>query len=390
MASPYVAGMAALLLQSRVGGVGTDEVRQLILESARPTADTNSTGLLSPLRQGSGLVDVWDSLSALATVEPSQLSLNYTVPMPSGARDGPGQAVRTLTVRNHSPTSSMTFSVTHLAADSVSSHLANGSFAVTPRTWPESAAARVRQDTLPSAVVVSPALPVSVPPGAQQAILVRITAPTGLSASDGWFYSGYLRFSLQWNDQNATSQMLHVPYMGFLGDYTQQDVLAEPSEGFPYVSMKGSAEPLAEDSHVSIDATHRIAVHYRLEYPTRLLQVQLVDDANNTQGFLPYGYLEYVGRNYQSSRARFSNSTINGTLYEDTDLTRQVDVKPGAYRVRLSALRPLCDQHDPDGFQVWHSSRFIVDSVSLARNETAMRPGGDSDDAANNGHVFRP
>ncbi|KAJ2766263.1 hypothetical protein IWQ57_004442, partial [Coemansia nantahalensis] len=395
MASPYVAGMAALLLQSRAGSVGTAEVRRLILETARPAPDTNSTGLLSPLRQGSGLVDIWDSLAALATVEPSQLSLNYTAPGPDGARSGLGQAVRTLTVRNHSPTSAMALSVVHLAANSVSSHFANGSFAAPPRAWPESAAAQVPHDTLPSAVVESPALPITVPPGAEQTVTVRIIAPAGLGVSEGWFYSGYLRFSLLWADQNGTAQTLHVPYMGFLGDYTQQDVLAVPSEGFPYITMRGSPEPLADDSHVSIDAAHHVAVHYRLEHPTRLLQVQLVDDANSTHGYLPYGYLEYVGRNYQTSRARFSNSTVNGTLFEDTDLTRPVDIKPGAYRVRLSALRPLRDPRDPDGFQVWHSSRFIVDSVSLAKNATGAQPTDDDDDfgddgSGSNSRLFRP
>ncbi|KAJ2633123.1 hypothetical protein H4R22_000702 [Coemansia sp. RSA 1290] len=382
MASPYVTGMVALILQARAKHISVEEVRQLVLENAHPMPDRNSTGLLSPLRQGSGLADIWGSLSSLAAVQPSQLSLNYT--HHSGTPDSEdGVSMRTLTLTNRSPTSFLTCTVSHLPASSVSSFAANGSFTATPRVWPETADAHVSSDTLPSAFVKSN--PIRVAPGAHQNITVRIAAPTGLSSADRWLYSGYLRFNLLWDDQVGTAQSLHVPYMGYLGDYSQVDVLSQPEEGFPYISMKGSSDALQADSHVSINKTQRLAVHYRLEHPTRLLKVQLIDDANVTQGFLPYGYLEYMGRNYQSSRGRFSNSTLNGTLYEDVDLTRAHDVKPGAYRVRLDALRPFNDPNDPSGYQVWHSSRFIIDSVSLAKNDSSP---ADNDSISDD--IFRP
>ncbi|KAJ2538143.1 hypothetical protein IWW35_006291, partial [Coemansia sp. RSA 1878] len=122
-------------------------------------------------------------------------------------------------------------------------------------------------------------------------------------------------------------------------------------------------------------------------HPTRVLKVQLVDDANATQGFLPNGFLEYMGRNYQSARGRFSNSTLNGTLYADPDLTQSHEVKPGAYRIRIDALRPLRNPSDPEGYQIWHSSRFIIDSVSLAKNASASTQDDDED---SNDEVFRP
>ncbi|KAJ2721247.1 hypothetical protein GGI07_004080 [Coemansia sp. Benny D115] len=383
MASPYVAGMAALILQARTKSIGVDEVRRLILESARPTLGTNSTTLMSPLRQGSGLANVWDSIATLATADPPQLSLNYTagIGADSVARRGldgqqqseapEGQVVRELTLSNHSPSSFMTCTMTNLAAEAVSSFMANGSFAAVPRTWPEAnSTAKVDINTQPRAFIESPRLPIRIAPGESQLVRVRIMAPTGLSNDDKWFYGGYLRFNLLWDDEVGTTQALHVPYTGYIGDYTKLDVLSAPEEGFPYVSVKGSAEPLEENSLVTIDATHKLAVHYRLEHPTRLLKIRLVDDANATQGYLPYGYSEYVGRNYQGSRNRYSNSTINGTLYHDSDLTKPFMAAPGAYRVRIDALRPLQDPSDPEGYQVWHSSRFIIDSVSLAKNST--------------------
>ncbi|KAJ2368851.1 hypothetical protein H4S02_010030 [Coemansia sp. RSA 2611] len=402
MASPYVAGMAALILQAKSKKISVGEVRRLILESARPAVDANSTALLSPLRQGSGLANIWDAIAALATIDPPQLSLNYTElgaqsstnagdstatdgldgvtivkrarasPLARPTTQWPIQMVRTLTLRNNSPTNFLTCTMTNLPASAVSSFMANGSFTATPRTWPESNnTTAVARDTQPQAFVEGPALPIRVAPGDSQRISVRIIAPTGLSQKDKWFYSGYLRFNLLWDDQVGTAQSLHVPYMGFLGDYTKLDILSSPDEGLPFVSLRGSTDAIADDDHLLIDAAHRLSVHYRLEHPTRLLKMQLVDEENVPQGYLPYGYLEYLGRNYQGGSSHYSNSTINGTLYHDADLTRPFATAPGTYRVRIDALRPLRSPSDPDGFQTWISPKFVLDSVSLVKNATA-------------------
>ncbi|KAJ2596235.1 hypothetical protein GGF39_003528 [Coemansia sp. RSA 1721] len=405
MASPYVAGMAALILQARSKNASVDEVRRLLLESAHPKPAANSTIPMSPLRQGSGLADIWDSVSLMATIDPPQLSLNYTENRASFGdpavfgldnakrsqqRDSADEAVRKLTLFNHSPSSFMTCTMTNLAASSVSSFLSNGSFAAVPRSWPEAnSTGTVAADTQPHAFVDSPELPIRVPPGASQVVEVRIKAPSGLSAEDKWLFGGYLRFNLLWDDQAGTAQTLHVPYTGFVGDYTKLDVLSAPEEGLPFVSLKGSPDALEDNAHVTIDGDHKLALHYRLEHPTRVIKLRLVDDANATVGYLPYGYLEYIGRNYQSVRGRYSNSTINGTLYSDADLTRPFDTQPGAYRVRIDALRPLRDPSDPEGYQIWYSPRFIVDSVSPPKNSASSTEDAELvDDVVRNGEAM--
>ncbi|KAJ1958036.1 hypothetical protein GGI12_004844 [Dipsacomyces acuminosporus] len=408
MASPYVAGMAALILQSRSKKVSAGDVKRLILESAQPVVNGNTTKILSPLRQGSGLANIYSSISALATIDPSQISINNTVAESAAdksvaaagldrtgshaatqkqgraAARGTAVSVHTLTLFNHSPKSHLTYTVYHLPADSVSSFMANGSFAPVPRVWPEDNSTRVAQDTLPHVTIEDQPLPARVAPGTSQHIRVRIAPPKGLKTDDRWFYGGYLRFNLLWADGKGTSQTIHVPYSGFLGDYSKLDVLSVPEEGLPFVSRKGSADSLAENSHIAINSTHRLAVHYRLEHPTRVLKLQLVNEKNATQGYLPYGYMEYVGRSYQSSRGRYSNSTINGTLFHDTDLTRPFATKPGSYRVRIDALRPLRDPNDPEGYQVWYSPQFIIDSVDLSANKTASKEDAEDSDEDKN------
>lgn len=402
MASPYVAGMAALILQARSKNVDVDTVRQLILESARPTNDVNSTSLMSPLRQGSGLVNVFDSVTVMATIEPPHLALNYTAAWatdeprvanegfdqqspnkvwpphpyaPAPKENGAGHIFRELTLYNHHPTSFLTSTMTNVAALSVSSFMANGSFAAVPRTWPEETVTEdmVSKDTQPQAYLERPRLPIRIQPGGSQRVQVRIVPPAGLGMNDRWFYGGYMRFNLLWDDQVGTTQTLHVPYMGYLGDYTKLDVLSQPSENLPSLGVRGSAETLKEGSHVAINRTQRLSVHYRLEHPTRILKLRLVNEDNVPLGYLPYGYLEYMGRNYQGRKSRYSNSTINGTLYQDPDLTRPFKASPGTYKVRLDALRPLRNPDDPEGFQVWYSPKFVLDSVTLATNATADR-----------------
>ncbi|ORX67122.1 subtilisin-like protein [Linderina pennispora] len=387
MATPYVTGMAALILQSKKMRVSTGEVKRLILESAHPINDGNKTELLSPLRQGSGLTNIFDSLSALATIDPPQISINSTVTdddasvakrriddtlamrsVPPQISSGPGRSssgevYRTLKLYNHNTAHHLTCTMTNLPASSVSSFLANGSFAAVPRTWPEDATSSVSPDMQPQAVIDGQSLPIRIGPNSVQRVRVRITPPTGLSLTDRWFFGGYLRFNFLWDDPAGTAQSLHIPYTGFLGDYSAQDILSPPEQGLPYVSVKGSTDPIADGDDFNIDDTHKLAVHYRLEHPTARLKLQLIDSRNQSVGYLPYGYLEYMGRNYQGIKGRFSNATINGTLFRDQELTQAFTAEPGEYRVRIDALRPLRDPSDPEGFQTWVSPKFIINSV---------------------------
>ncbi|KAJ1933828.1 hypothetical protein EC988_008992, partial [Linderina pennispora] len=255
--------------------------------------------------------------------------------------------------------------MTNLPASSVSSFLANGSFAAVPRTWPEDATSSASPDMLPQAVIDGQPLPIRIAPNSVQRVRVRITPPTGLSLTDRWFFGGYLRFNFLWDDSAGTAQSLHIPYTGFLGDYSAQDILSPPEQGLPYVSVKGSTDPIADGDDFNIDDTHKLAVHYRLEHPTGRLKLQLVDSRNQSVGYLPYGYLEYMGRNYQGVKGRFSNATINGTLFRDQELTQAFTAEPGEYRVRIDALRPLRDPSDPEGFQTWVSPKFIINSINV-------------------------
>lgn len=77
LASPYVAGCVALLLQKR-GKLGFDAARAYLQNTATPTNMYNSSLIYSPAYQGAGLVNIYKAAMAKTLVTPSSLSLNDT------------------------------------------------------------------------------------------------------------------------------------------------------------------------------------------------------------------------------------------------------------------------------------------------------------------------
>lgn len=78
MASPYVAGVVALLQQSRGGGrvISAEEVRTMLINNGHPFTIFGSEELESVARQGSGLLDVYQAVKADTIVTPEQIRLN--------------------------------------------------------------------------------------------------------------------------------------------------------------------------------------------------------------------------------------------------------------------------------------------------------------------------
>ena len=93
MASPHVAGAAALLLEA-LPGISRQEIKTRLMNSAdpRPWSEDPTLGLLDVVhRQGAGMLDVSGAAQATTLVTPDSLALGEIES---------GLAVRTLTIRN--------------------------------------------------------------------------------------------------------------------------------------------------------------------------------------------------------------------------------------------------------------------------------------------------
>lgn len=237
MASPHVAGAAALYLQAHPRAKARD-VRAVLQNSADPLlwASLPGLGRLDHVaRQGAGLLDIDDAILATTAVTPGKLALGGDEDRIDGA---------TLTLANDGPRT-VTYALSNVDALAIA-----GPSAAAER--PQLAAATVtfaHDGREVSAVTVRP--------GRRARVDVRITADPALE--QGAIYGGYLVFT-----PDAGDQPLRVPYAGFKGDYRAVRALAPTSHGFPWLARQtgialSGARVLATYERVSDGARFALA-----------------------------------------------------------------------------------------------------------------------------------
>ena len=174
MASPHVAGAAALLLEASPN-TPAQAVERILQNSAdpRPWWGNPALGLLDNVhRQGAGMLDIDDAISALTRIEPGELSL--------GESQG-GPSTSTLTIRNGG-TADAVYNLSHTAA------LSTGPNVFVPAFLTGFASVAFDVGGVPVSSV-------AVPSGATATVNVTITANPGLA--DRSLYGGYLVFTPQ-------------------------------------------------------------------------------------------------------------------------------------------------------------------------------------------------
>ncbi|KAJ1965673.1 hypothetical protein GGI12_000620, partial [Dipsacomyces acuminosporus] len=362
MATPYISGTIALLKQARPG-LTVSQIRDLLANSGKPLVDSATGKNIHPYWSGSGLVDIYDTITSRAIIDPPNIPINDTNwgslnSVSSFAGKGPVRwAVRTVTIKNTDRKKRAKIAFANSAADSLSSYSADGNFTAKPRVWPESTAS-VDRSTIPQAYAPELGLFNTVAPGQERRITVFIVAPSNLKESDKWYYGGFLNFTLQWDGESAKTSYV-VPYAGFNGNYRKLDVLSVPSEGYPVLTDK-QENRIDDLAHYGASANKTLVLRYRLEVPSRIVKATLIDSKNKTLGYIPYGYNEYVMRNYESVDRKLSFAIINGTVYKDTGARQPTQVPGGLYRTRLSALRPLGRPEVNSDYQTWDSPVFSI------------------------------
>ncbi|KAJ1956365.1 hypothetical protein GGI12_005326, partial [Dipsacomyces acuminosporus] len=236
MSTPYISGTIALLKQARPG-LTVGQIRDLLANSGKPLVDSANDKSIHPYWSGAGLVNIYDSITSRAIIDPPNISINDTnlgsLKSANGfASDDPVQiSVHTVTIENTDGVRSATISFANSPADSLSSYSADGNFTAVPRVWPENTGS-VDENTIPQAYAPEISQSNTIAPGQRRRITVFIIAPFKLKESDKWYYGGFLNFTLQWDGESAQSSYV-VPYAGFNGNYRKLDVLSVPSEGYP-------------------------------------------------------------------------------------------------------------------------------------------------------------
>ena len=206
MASPHVAGLAALILQAKNKSIGPGMVRTLLMNTALPKGlnNTSANGLEPTWRQGAGLAQIVDAVTTPAWVSPSKISLG----------EGTGGASQ-LTVTNGG-TAPVTYDLSEVTTIGTGPSTAAGM--VYPFNFSYLAGTNTATFGSPS---------VTVPAGGSAAVNVNIQAGAWRDKS---LYGGYVVLT-----PRGGGVTLRVPYVGFFGDYQSLPVLTAANCGLPAV-----------------------------------------------------------------------------------------------------------------------------------------------------------
>lgn len=314
MAAAHLAGLTALLLQAQPT-LTPAELADVLRNTAAPVTAPSSMNLESTLRQGAGLVRITAAAQTVARVFPSKLAL--------GESQGVTSFVRTLTLTNRGA-SDLVFTPSHAPALSV----------IGDAYAPTSTAAG-------QASVTFSAPTVTVPAGGPATVTVTIT-PNAMLPARG-FFSGFLVFT-------AGTTVLRVPYLGLSGDYQSTTVVHAPDAG-PYLSRgPGPAfTPLPDGGVFTLSGTDTPTVVVHLDHFSRTFDLEAVDAVTGK----PWGSffsMSYVGKDYTASawqRVQWDGVTT-------FDKARRL-LPNGAYRIKLTVLKPLGDAGTPSDVETWLS-----------------------------------
>jgi minor extracellular serine protease Vpr len=325
MASPHVAGAAALMLQANPR-LSPAQVQTRLLNSADPKPWFGNPGLgfLDNVhRQGAGMVDIDDTILATTQVEPAQLALGETEAGPIDVR---------LTITNKGKTT-VTYNVSYVNA------LSTGG-TITPGFFGSDASVSFSETQLVIPKNVTAYL---------DALVTPATAPVNGQ------YGGYIVFT-----PTDGGRVYRVPFAGFVGDYQGIQVLtpvnAAPN-GFPWLAKlaNGTFTNQPNGATFTMTATDRPQILAHFDHQSRKLVMDVWDVVKDRKvgSFLKD---EYLGRN--SSPTSFFAFEWDGQVPKNGVL---VAVPDGQYRIQVSVLKALGDPKDFAHTEIWDSPIITVD-----------------------------
>lgn len=348
MASPHVAGAAALLLEARPETTPA-EVRDLMQNSADPAVWSLAPdiGLLEPVnRQGAGMLDIDAAILATTVVSPGKLSFGESEA---------GPVTRTLTATNSAEVP-VTYTVSYEDA-------------IATADAPDDPGFYYEEST-----VAAPAT-VSVPAGGSTSFDVTITPSANLELAQ---YGGYIVLTPQ------AGEPIRVPYAGFAGDYQDLPVLTEGDYGLPALAQLTECERL-----IGVDctmggvwefrddgATYSMAngdvptVLVHLEHPASSLRIDVYRaNADGTRGravhpvFHTYLDVDYLGRSGGTNV--FTPYTWDGTRTHSNGNGRgnasQRTVADGDYILEFTVVAALGDPSNPEHVDTYTSPVITID-----------------------------
>ncbi|KAI0745166.1 subtilisin-like protease [Earliella scabrosa] len=190
MATPFVAGVSALLFEARGTSPAVGRSARNLFESTAqrvPSSHTDGDPLQTVTQQGAGLIDAFKAIHADVVVSPTELITNDTAHF---------RGLHTFTVKNTGK-AKKSFKITHVPAGTA---LTIQEGAIRPALGPVPLSDKAASVTvLPKSFTVLP--------GRTQTVTVVITPPKGLDAKQLPVFSGFLEIA-------NGAESYHVTYLG--------------------------------------------------------------------------------------------------------------------------------------------------------------------------------
>jgi len=326
MASPHVAGTAALMLQARPK-TNSQVMRTLLQNTAEPKNWWGNPGLgfLDNVhRQGAGMVRIDAAILATTKVEPGKIAAGE-------GQSGPYAQV--LRVENNG-SAPVTYDLSFVNA------LSTGGV-ITPSFFGSDASVAFSSSS------------VTVPAGGTASITATITPATGPVNGQ---YGGYIVLTPQ-----GGGQVYRVPYAGFVGDYQGIQVLtAGPVAEFPMpwlaLLYNGSYYKLngPTDWTFTMQGTDVPFFLVHFEHQSRLFRVEIFDQ--NGKAWHRVYNEDYMPRN--SSSTGFFAFSFDGMTFNGNKVNTVPD---GTYYAKISVLKALGDSANPAHWETWTSPMFVID-----------------------------
>ncbi|KAK1222039.1 hypothetical protein PQX77_015138 [Marasmius sp. AFHP31] len=341
MASPFVAGSAALIL-SVLGKSVAPDVRTRLETTAQPVlASHNGSSLLqTAAQQGAGLINVYNALFGTTKVWPGELLLNDTAHFVGEHQ---------ITVEN-TGNETRRYSLSHVPAGTAVTMQVDSIF---PTIGPVPLSAAAAQVALDSTSL-------DLGPGQSQNITARFTLPTSPDASRFPVYSGFIQIS---SGNGSEVEVNHVSYLGLGASLRNKRVLDNTDVSgrqLPALLNASDTTQTTESNYTFKEITDGVfdypRVSLRLAFGTPVLRMDLVsadfDLQTSHHGFDNDTLLDrydYVSRNDETYLVAFSLGQPEPVFANDTK------VPDGRYKYLLRALRVTGDPLNEDDYDKWLS-----------------------------------
>ncbi|KAF9952917.1 hypothetical protein BGZ70_000431 [Mortierella alpina] len=322
MATPYVAGCAALMLQADTS-IGPAAVMQRMQLYSKPRLYKDTSVPDSTARQGAGMVHAYDAIQGRAAAMPTHLALNDT---------DHTLASYTLTLTNLYASAEV-FKISHVPAMSTLGY--------TPLGQP--ADAIVYSNSAAALVLDPPNSTVRLEAGESRSVTFRFTPPQDLDLASHWIYSGYVRMEPTLDTSRPAMQ---VPYAGMLGSYGTVDIM-DLQEGFPILlssTPDGKLMPIMDNNSLepptfTMAGTDLVSILFKISNPARSLHILVLD--NRTQkvaGIVPVD-ADNIGRT-DAVKTKFFGVQWNGKILKPRTDTIET-VPDGDYSIVVLAPKPF-------------------------------------------------